>query len=134
MPHTSEHGPQTAVPLSDDTRAALVPVLGRGERVDQVATGVGCTLVLTDRQLLLIRDGAHFRPRSGVRSWRLDRATGLRLTPAQHATSRLVIADGTRSASVFVTADQLPDMNAIVAAVRRLTHANPDDPSHGLPA
>lgn len=133
MPQTPDQGPSVAVAMSDDVRAALTPVLDRSERIDQIAAGVGCALVLTDRHLVLVRDGAHFRPRSGVRSWKLERHTSLRLTPAHRATSRLVISDGERSTSVFVTADQLADVNALVAAVRRQTHAQLDDASGPVP-
>ena len=128
MPHTPEHGPSVAVSLSDDTRAALASLLEPGEDVDLVAVGVGCTLVLTDRHLLLVRDGAYYRPRSGVQAWALDRGTSLRLTPARRTTSRLVITDGKRSASVFVTIEQQPSIADLVAAVRGRTHADPADP------
>jgi hypothetical protein len=103
-------------------------MLERSESVDLAAVGVGCTLVLTNRHLLLVRDGAYFRPRSGVQTWALDRGTRLRLTPARRTTSRLVSTDGKRSTSVFVTIDQQPTVAELVAAVRRRTHADPADP------
>ena len=50
--------------LSEDARSALAPVLGPTERVALVADAVGCTLVLTDRQLLLVR----YPPKSGSKT------------------------------------------------------------------
>ena len=59
--------------LSEDVRAAVSSALGPSEHVALVAPAVGCTLVLTDSRLLLVREGASYRPRSGIRSWVLDR-------------------------------------------------------------
>jgi len=105
--------------LSDAARTALVPVLGPTERVAVIAPAVGCTLVLTDRQLLLVRDGVSYRPRSGVQSWALDRSLGLRVGPVRHGTGRLAIEYHGHGSSVFVTQAQLDDVAALVAQARR---------------
>lgn len=127
MPHTPDSGPSSTDSLSDDARAALDPVLGSGERVVTIAIAVGCTLVMTDRKLLLVRDGASFRPRSGVQSWALDPGTKVRLTPTHRETARLLISGAGRSASVFVTSDQLGEISELVAAYRRRVHRDPTD-------
>lgn len=109
--------------MSETTRAALAPVLDPTERVTSVAAAVGCTLVLTDRQLHVVRDGADFRPRSGIRSWALDRGLTVRRTPVRQGTGRLVIEHSGRTASIFLTADQMPGAEALVAEVRRRIHS-----------
>jgi hypothetical protein len=105
-------------PLSDAALTALAPVLGPTERVAMVAPAVGCTLVLTDRQLLLVRDGVSYRPRSGVQSWVVDRSLSVRLGPIRRTTGQLAIERGGRTASVFLTQAHIPAVDALVAEVR----------------
>jgi hypothetical protein len=81
-------------------------------------------LVLTDRRLLVIRDGAKFRPRSGVRWWSLHRDLTLRLARVRHDTSRLVIQRDGRPASVFLTGSQVGDAQAMIAEIRHRTFAD----------
>ena len=98
-------------------RVALESILESAERVDLMAPAVGCTLFLTDRRLVLVREGASHRPKTGVRSWLLDRDLVLRVGVAYHATNRLVIVRAKRSASVFVTAAQLGDVKLLIAEI-----------------
>lgn len=105
--------------LSEDARAALDPVLASGERVALVAPAVGCTLVLTDRQLLLVRQGVAYRPRSGVRSWVVDRSLSLRLAPLRKTSGQLAIECSRRTTSVFYTLDEKLAIDQLVAEVRR---------------
>ena len=58
--------------LPDAVAEALNPALDPDEQVEMTLQAVGCTLVLTDRQLIMVRQGADFRPRTGVTSWRRD--------------------------------------------------------------
>ncbi|MEP6638147.1 MAG: hypothetical protein ABJC39_02260 [Chloroflexota bacterium] len=105
--------------MSETTRAALTPVLDPTERVMRVAAAVGCTLVLTDRRLHVVRDGADYRPRTGIRSWTLDRALTVRLMPVRKGTGRLVIDRSGGTASIFLTIDQTPFVEALLAEIRR---------------
>jgi hypothetical protein len=101
------------------TLSALAPVLAPTEQVAMVAPAVGCTLVLTDRQLLLVRDGSSYRPRSGVQSWVVDRTLSVRLGPVRQTTGQLAIECSGRTASVFLTQANIPGVDALVAEVRR---------------
>ncbi len=92
--------------------------------VERVSPAVGCTLVMTDRRLFVIRDGARFRPRSGVRSWPLQRDLTLRLARVRHDTSRLVIQCAGRSASVFLTGAQMDAAQDLIAEIRHRTYAD----------
>ena len=107
-------------------RAALDEVLEPNERVDLVAPAVGCTLVLTDLRLVVVRQGAAFRPKSGVKSWPLERELSLRIGVAHRETHRLSISGAGRSASVFVSAGQLDGVSAVIAEIRRRTYGDPD--------
>ena len=111
----------TRGPSPDELRVALERTLEPAERVDLSARAVGCTLVLTDRRLLLVRDGANYRPSSGIRAWPLDRELVLRLGRAYRQTNRLTIAHVTETASVFLSAEQLPDAQRLIEEVRQRT-------------
>ena len=105
-------------PSQEDMRIALAKTLDPGERV---ARAVGCTLVLTDQRLLLVRDGANYRPTSGVRAWPLDGDLVLRLGRAHRETMRVTIAHATDTASVFLSGEQLVDARSLIDEVRRRT-------------
>ena len=107
--------------LADEALLALD--LGADERLERVAAVVGCTLVLTDRRLALIRDGANFRPKTGVHSWSVDRGLDLQVSRMRHDTGRLLIGPKESSVSVFVTTAQLPAVRAIIAEVRSRAYA-----------
>ena len=88
-------------PGTEAVRNAVAAFLGPAERVDRVVPAVGCALVLTNERLLIVRDGAAFRPKSGVRHWPLDRESRIRMAPG--ARHRLIVSRYDRSASVFLT-------------------------------
>jgi hypothetical protein len=106
-----------------ELEAALDRVLAPGELIEMALPAVGSTLVLTDQRLLLVRQGASFRPRSGVRSWPIDRALMLQLGRPSHGSTRLIVARSGRSLSVFLTESQLAEAAALIAAIRRHTFA-----------
>jgi hypothetical protein len=103
-------------PESEAIRTALAAVLGPAERVDRVVPAVGCALVLTDLRLLLVREGAAYRPRTGVRDWPLDRELRIRMAPGHQ--DRLIIEREGRSASVFLTRAQVDAAIDLVIEVR----------------
>jgi hypothetical protein len=105
--------------LSEDARAAISSVLAPSEEVALVAPAVGCTLVLTDRQLLLVREGVAYRPRSGVRTWVIDRTLSVRLAPVRKTSGQLAIECCRRTTSVFYTIDEKLAIDQLVAEVRR---------------
>ena len=103
--------------LPEATRVAIGPFLATGERVTHVVTAVGCSLILTDRQLVLVREGLNYRPRSGVQTWRLDSALAVRSTPVRHGSGRIVIDRKGRSTSVFVSADQWSEAETLLGMI-----------------
>jgi hypothetical protein len=108
--------------LPDDTRTALEPVLEPREEVAAVLSAIGCKLVLTDRHLILIRDGRTFRPRTGVQTWPLVPALSVRSTPSAAHPGRILITMNGHTTSVFVAAPDHRAADQLVAAIRRRTY------------
>ena len=79
--------------LSEAAREAIEGVLDPAESVDFVAPAVGSSLVLTERRLIIVRDGANFRPKSGVRSFELETGLSIRVGPKR----RHVIVESARA-------------------------------------
>ena len=109
--------------LTEDVRIALQPVLEPREEVAGVLVAVGCKLVLTDRHLVLIRDGRSFRPRSGVQVWPLDTTLAIRTTPTGSQPGRVLITSGGHTTSIFVASDHHGVADQLVADVKRRIHA-----------
>jgi hypothetical protein len=116
--------PRSSRPLNAAARAALATALEPSERIELTAAAVGCVLVMTDRRLMVVRDGASYRPKSGIQSWPLDRGITLRLSPMRRGQSQLLVDLAGRSGSVFVTAEQLADAQALIAEVRRRAYSD----------
>jgi hypothetical protein len=101
-------------PLSVAARSALEATLEPGERIDREASAVGAHLLLTNRRLVVVRDGFEFRPKSGIRSWSLDGRLVLRLEQG-----RLLIDQDGPAVGVFLTEAQAPAVRSLVAKARR---------------
>jgi len=104
-------------PTPED-RKALEAALEPGELVALEAFVVAGLLVLTDRRLYLLRQGAAHRPRNGVVAWPIDRKLWLRFGPPKGGARRLAIERDGVSASVFVGDAQLTQVAALVGEVR----------------
>jgi hypothetical protein len=109
-------GPESKNALSEDASTALTAVLEPTEHVELVAPAVGSVMVLTGRRLVVVRDGAAFRPKTGVRSFDLDRGLRVRIGPARR---RVIIEADGRAINVFVRSEQLAQAETLVAEVRR---------------
>ena len=101
--------------LSEAALEAIAAVLEPAETVELVAPAVGSSLVLTQRRLMVIRDGANFRPKTGVRTFELDAAVAIRIGPARR---RVILESGGKTINVFVRSEQLAQAEAFVAEVR----------------
>ncbi|HET9521522.1 MAG TPA: hypothetical protein VFO73_10785 [Candidatus Limnocylindrales bacterium] len=106
----------------DELPGAIGGVLRAALEADEIVThvvpAIGCTLVLTARRLLIVRDGSSFRPRTGVRHW--DVGPGLAVRPGlvRQGIGSLVIRWDRDITSVFVRADRWDDALALIGAVR----------------
>jgi hypothetical protein len=102
--------------LPEAAREATKAVLDPAETVVFVAPAVGSSLVLTQRRLIVVRDGANFRPKSGVRSFELDPGFSVRVGPARR---RVIIESDAGTINVFLRSEQIAQAEAFVAEVRR---------------
>jgi hypothetical protein len=110
-------------PTPEAVRVAIEAALGSDEHVDLIAPAVGCSLVLTDRHLAVVRDGAAYRPKTGVRSFVLARGLEVRIGPARR---RVIIELGGRTINLFVRSEQLHQAEVLLAeARRRIQQAGP---------
>ena len=102
--------------LPQAAREAIEAVLDPAESVELVATAVGSSLVLTQRRLFVVRDGASFRPRTGVRPFEIDDGLKIRIGPARR---RVIIESAAGTINLFVRSEQLAQAEGFVAEVRR---------------
>jgi hypothetical protein len=112
-PPRGEDGDDT---LPEAAREAIEAVLEPAESVQLVAPAVGSSLVLTQRRLMIVRDGASFRPKTGVRIFELGAGLAIRIGPARR---RVIVESGGKAINVFVRSEQLARAEAFVAQVRR---------------
>jgi len=106
--------------LSEPAQVALAGALDVDEKVDLFAPAVGSILVLTDRRLIVLRQGAEFRPRTGIQSFALDRELEVRIAPT---IKQVTVTSSGRAISVFIRREQLVDIEALIAELRRRIYA-----------
>ena len=106
--------------LSEPARVVLAGALDEDENVDVLAPAVGSILVLTDRRLIVLRQGAEFRPRTGIQSFALDRELEVRIAPT---IKQVTVTSSGRAISVFIRREQLVDIEALIAELRRRIYA-----------
>jgi hypothetical protein len=108
--------------LSGAAQFGLAQVLDPEETIDQVAPAVGSVLVLTNRRLLVVREGARFRPKTGIRSFAFDLDLRIRLGPGRKG---VIIATPVETINVFVRVEQVAAAELLLAEVRRRIYGNP---------
>jgi hypothetical protein len=111
-------------PLPAALQVALEPALLPGESVARYVPAVGCTMVLTDRHLFVVREGSNYRPKSGIQRWHLDRELTVSLADFRRGAGRLVIERRGRTASVFLLAEHADAASALIADARRVIHSD----------
>ena len=103
---------------SESAREILEP----GEELVGRLDGRGATLLLTQRRVVIVREGSGFRPRSGIRSWPYDSITGVTLSPPKRGQAQVVIRTGSaawQAVSMFFAAEQLSDAEDLIQEIRR---------------
>lgn len=102
--------------------------LDRGERIVARLPGFGASLFVTTQRLIIVRDRAGFRPRSGVRSWPLQEIVGATLLRPSRGQARIVVRAGPRpddEVSMFFEAEHWPDAARTASAIRKGRGRNP---------
>jgi hypothetical protein len=99
----------------------FLPEIARlGEEIVDYVSGLGATLAITPVHIVLIREGAHFRPRTGMRMWPFDAVDRVRLTPPTHGAGRIVLRVGPppgRALSLFVAAGEWAAAERVVGQI-----------------
>jgi hypothetical protein len=106
--------------LSDEERAAVAAAAGDEPVIDHVV-GLGASLIVTSTRAIVARQGAHFRPRSGIRSWPLASLREVHLVSPRRGNGRVVIRTGPypwQAVSLFVAAQDWPDAERVVGQIR----------------
>jgi hypothetical protein len=96
----------------------LRAALAAGERITHVVPAIGCVLALTDRRLLVLREGSAFRPKTGVREWALVSRPTVRPGLVRQGTGSIVIQSDRDVTSVFVRGAHWNDALSLIGALR----------------
>ena len=102
----------------DNAGNRLQAALDDGEGVTHLIPAIGCVVALTQKRLLVVREGSAFRPKTGVREWELGPSLTVRAGLVRHGTGSLVIRWDRDATSVFVRAEHWDDAQALVGAIR----------------
>jgi hypothetical protein len=78
----------------DRMGSAIVAMAQLDEDVVDQVTGLGAVLVVTATRIAVIREGAHFRPRSGVRAWEHSQLRDVHLESPRNGSGRVVLRIG----------------------------------------
>jgi len=108
-------------PASRDLGPSNPPIAGLDEDVVDQVSGLGATLILTPTRAVLIRQGAQYRPRSGVRSWPYSTMRDVQVVPPRHGNGRVVIRLGPypwQSVNLFVDATEWTAAERVVGKIR----------------
>jgi len=125
MPHTAgtmEPAPELG-DLPGATAEALRDAIEPGEAITHIVPAIGCTIALTERRLIIVRDGAAFRPKTGVRRWNLDEDLTVRTGFLRHGTGSIAVHWDRNATSVFVQAEHWDEALKLSAAARHRLRA-----------
>ena len=106
--------------IDDGTYATLADTLEDGEEILGAISSWSAALVLTDRRLMIVRQGWRHRPKTGVRSWPLNRDLMIRIAP-RGTSGALIIEREHRATTYFVLESDWPDAKLLVTEARRLS-------------
>jgi hypothetical protein len=109
-----------------------------GETVLEQVEGLGATLVVTATRVIVVRQGAHFRPRTGVREWPLAGLRAVQLAPPRNGNGRVVLRTGPypwQAVSIFIPALQWRAAERAVGQIRvRMARAKRGPVARATPA
>ena len=123
-PRESGDGPPTtgvAPPDLTDDRA-LAPDLGLEETLLAVLPGIGAIMFLTSRRVIVARDGAERRPRTGIVSYPLESVRHLRLELGSAPSGRIAVWTNSvqEAVSMFFDARSLDRAHELIDVARPL--------------
>ena len=116
--------PQQLASGDPDWSNPALATLGE-DLLDQVE-GLGATLILTPTRAVLVRQGAQYRPRSGVRSWPYGTLRDVQLMPPRNGNGRVVIRLGPypwQAVNLFVDTAEWTAAERVVRKIRTFLSA-----------
>jgi hypothetical protein len=81
-------------PTGGDPESSILALAGVGKDIVDHVSGLGATLVIARTHAVVVREGAHVRPRSGVRAWPYGDVRDMQLSDPKHGNGRLVVRIG----------------------------------------
>jgi hypothetical protein len=119
---------------NDASKPQFGELLESDEDLVAVLTGDGADLLVTERRVVIVRDGYEFRPRSGVRSWSYDTIAQVSLSRAKRGQATIVIRTGPnrwQAVSMFFAAQHDRDAEHVIGEIGKrlgLDHRRPKRP------
>jgi hypothetical protein len=108
-------------PAGGDLASSNPPTAGIDEAVVDEVSGLGAKLIITPTRAVLIRQGAQYRPRSGIRSWPYSTMRDVQVVPPRHGNGRVVIRLGPypwQAVNLFVDASEWATAERVVGKIR----------------
>ena len=104
------------------TDAASREWLEPNEPMLAVLPGAGATLFATERRLVIVRSGAGFRPRTGIRSWPYDRIIEVSLSRPTRGQALVLVRTGKfpwQAVSMFFDSQHWPEAQRVIGEIRQ---------------
>ena len=108
--------------LPQDVLRSLADVFRPGEDVLGSVSSLAGSLVLTDRRVLIVREGRGYRPLTGIRSWDIGPGIDFTYWPPRGGLGRLMIGKGKAATSFFVKARDWDAALRLVTMAHGMAH------------
>ncbi len=108
--------------LPHDVMRSLADIFRPGEEVLGSVSSLAGSLVLTDRRVLILREGRGYRPQSGIRSWDIEPGIVFTFGQPRGGLGRLMIGTGKAATSFFVRTSDWDAALRLVSQAHRLAH------------
>jgi hypothetical protein len=112
---------RTLKPAPRDAQPPRLSASDLGEPVVDEVAGLGATLLLTPTRVVVVRQGAHFRPRNGVRAWPFGAFRDIQVEAPRHGSGRVILRVGRYSwqaISVFIAVADWAAAERVVLLIR----------------
>jgi hypothetical protein len=109
-------------PLPKDVETSLTAILEPGETALRALTTLAGTLVLTNRRVVIVREGRSYRPATGIRSWELSAANTVNYGQPRGGVGRLTVGSGRKVTSFFFKERDSDAALEIVSMAHQMTY------------
>jgi hypothetical protein len=101
-------------------------VLDPDEELVARLDGVGASLLITQRRVIIVRHRSAFRPRSGIRSWTYDGNLQVSTSPPKRGHGQFMLRTGFgagQAVSLFFPAERWPEAQRVIREIRKRSKA-----------